>query len=108
MRRVNEVRVADERRVVHIFPADVVAAQVRWIAGALDDAGIGSAGLELDQVAGEVIRRDVFADLAARGVEFDVGCGWSLTGGFLSVSFQLIKQDDIVIVRSLVPDWMPT
>lgn len=100
---------ADERRVVHIFPADVVAAQVRLIASALDDAGIGSAGLELDQVAGEVMRRDVFADLVARGVEFDDGCGWNLLpSGAVSMTFQLAHDRDLMMVKSLVADWMPT
>ena len=100
---------ADERHVVHIFPADVVAAQVRWIAGALDDAGIGSAGLELDQVAGEVIRRDVFADLAGLGVQFDDGCGWSLLpSGAVSMTFQLVHDRDLMMVKSFVENWAPT
>ena len=100
---------ADERRVVHIFPADVVAAQVRLIARALDDAGIGSAGLELDQVAGEVMRRDVFADLVARGVQFDDGCGWSLLpSGAVSMTFQLVHDRDLIMVMSIVENWAPT
>jgi hypothetical protein len=103
------VRVADERRVVHIFPADVVAAQVRLIASALDDAGIGSAGLELDQVAGEVMRRDVFADLAKLGVQFDDGCGWSLLpSGAVSMTFQLVHDRDLMMVKSFVENWAPT
>ena len=100
---------ADERRVVHIFPADVVAAQVRLIASALDNAGIGSAGLELDQVAGEVMRRDVFADLVARGVQFDDGCGWSLlSSGAVSMTFQLVHDRDLMMVKSFVENWAPT
>jgi hypothetical protein len=106
---VNEVRVADERRVVHIFPAEVLSAQVRLIAAALDEAEIGAAGLELDQVAGEVIRRDVFAALAALGIEFDDGCGWSLlaTGG-VSMTFHVKLERDLPVIRMFVSSWMPT
>ena len=100
---------ADEQRVVHIFPADVAAAQVRLIASALDDAGIGSAGLELDQVAGEVMRRDVFAALADMGIEFDDGCGWSLLpSGAVSMTFQLVHDCDPPVVMMFVSNWMPS
>jgi len=100
--------VADELRVIHEFDGAVLAAQIGLVIERLKAEGADPASVDVRQIAGETIWRDVRADLTARGVEFDVGCGWSLTGGFLSVSFQLIKQDDIVIVRSLVPDWMPT
>ncbi|MBS0489190.1 MAG: hypothetical protein JSR35_04270 [Proteobacteria bacterium] len=97
---------SDELRVVHVFPPEVLAAQVGLIAKALDDAGIGADGLVLDQVAGEVMRRDVFAALAARGVEFDVGCGWGLlASGAVSMTFQLKHERDLLMIRSLVSGW---
>ena len=99
---------ADELRVIHEFDGAVLAAQIGLVVERLKAEGADPASVDVRQIAGEATWRDVSAELAARGVEFDVGCGWSLTGGFLSMSFQLIKQDDIVIVRSLVPDWMPT
>ncbi len=79
------------------------------IAGALDDAGIGSAGLELDQVAGEVIRRDVFTALSAMGIKFDDGCGWSLlpTGG-VSMIFDVKLERDVPVVIMFVAGWKPS
>ena len=100
---------SDEHRVVHVFPPDVLAEQVRLIAGALVAAGIDADGLVLDQVAGEVMRRDVFADLTALGVEFDDGCGWSLlASGAVSMTFHVKHDRDLMMVRSLVSNWMPT
>jgi hypothetical protein len=101
--------VSGELRVVHVFAPDVLAEQVRLVAGALDVAGIGAGGLVLDQVAGEVMRRDVFAALAALGVEFDDGCGWSLlASGAVSMTFHVKHDRDLMVVRSLVSNWMPT
>jgi hypothetical protein len=101
--------VSDELRVVHVFPPDVLAEQVRLIEGALDAAGIGAQGLTLDQVAGEVMRRDVFAGLTALGIEFDDGCGWSLlASGGVSMTFHVKHERDLFVVRSFVSDWAPT
>ena len=99
---------SDELRVIHEFDGAVLAAQIGLVVERLKSEDIDPASVDVRQIAGEAIWCDVRADLAELGVEFGVGCGWSLTGGFLSVSFQLVKRGDIVIVRSLVPDWMPS
>ena len=91
-----------------LLAPEVLATQVKLIADALDDAGIGSDGLVLDQVAGEVIRRDVFAQLVALGVEFGGGCRWSLdqTGG-IRLTIDVIHDRDLLVVKSVVADWAP-
>lgn len=99
---------ADELRVIHEFDGAVLAAQIGLVVERLRAEGADPASVDVRQIAGETIWRDVRADLAARGVEFDVGCGWSLTGGFLSVSFQLVHDRDLMMVKSFVADWEPT
>ena len=95
--------------MVHVFPPNVLAARVRLIERALDAAGIGAQGLMLDHIAGEVVRRDVFAGLAAMGVEFDDGCGWSLLpSGAISLTFHVVHGRDLPVIRMYVSDWAPT
>lgn len=95
--------------MVHVFPPNVLAEQVRLIEGALDAAGIGARGLTLDQVAGVVIRRDVFAGLTALGIEFDDDCGWSLmASGGVSMTFHVKHERDLPVIKMFVSGWVPT
>ena len=91
-----------------LLAPEVLAAQVKLIADALDVAGIGSDGLVLEQVAGEVIRRNVFGELGALGVEFGGGCGWSFhqTGGIV-LTINVIHDRDLLVVKSVVADLAP-
>lgn len=92
-----------------VLEREVLSLQVRQIENALDNAGIGSNGLHLDDVAGEVIRRDIFGELSAMGVQFGTGCSWFVSSaGGITLKIDVIHARDLIVVKSVIADWKPS
>ncbi len=102
------MNVSDGLLVIHEFDGAVLAAQIGLVVERLKADDIDPASVDVRQMAGEAIRRDLLAQLADRGVQFDGGTMFSLAGGFLSMSFQLGHDRDLLMVKSFVENWMPS